>query len=368
MSGIRLEKICKSFPGSILAVNDLSMDIHDKELLVLAGPSGCGKSTLMRLIAGLEEPSDGNIYIDEQLSNHIEPTEMNIAIINQKFTLYPHMNVSGNLELGLRYRKLNGKQIKERVIDIARILDIGNLLNKNPKSLDIYERQRVAFAKAAVKFPKALLVEQLNNEYDENTKKRLYDEIVELYKKLQVTTVLAIDSEIMPIIGAGYRTAIMNRGLIEQIGIYDDLYNKPVNTFVAGYIGRGYTTFISVKVYENEQNIYLDTNTNKLILNREKAEILKRGNYIGKEIVLGLRPENISICDQLENMNVLEVEVVNIEAAEQETFLNLTCDNLNLFIRTSEASNYEVGDNIRVIINTKDALLFDKLTGQIIRE
>ena len=368
MSSIRLEKVCKTFPGSILAVNHLSMNIQDKELLVLTGPSGCGKSTLMRLIAGLEETSDGNIFIDEQLSNQIDPTERNIATINQKFTLYPHMNISGNLELGLRYRNLNGKEIKERVIDIARKLDIDNLLDKNPKSLDIFERQRVAFAKAAVKFPKALLVEQLNNGYNENTKKRLYDDIVELYKKLQVTTVLAIDSEVMPIISTGYRTAIMNKGLIEQIGVYDELYNKPVNKFVAGYIGRGYTTFISVKVYENEHNVYLDTDNKKLLLNKEKAEILKKGNYIDKEIVLALRSENMSIYDQSENMNILDTEIVNIEAAEQETILNLITDNFNLFVKTPRDLNYEIGDDVRVIINTSDVLLFNKLTGQIITE
>ncbi len=237
MSAIRLENVSKSFPGGVLAVNNVSVDIQNKQLVMLAGPSGCGKSTLLRLIAGLEEPSSGNIYIDEQLANLIDPTERNIAVVYQNHNLYPHMSIAANMEFGLKFRKLNAKHIKERISNTADVLEIAHLMGKYPADLDVFESQRVAFARALVKLPRVILIDRINTAYDEHTKKTLYDEIGTIQQKLQITTILAVDSDTIPV-RMGDRTIIMNKGSIEQIGTWDQLYNQPANTFVAGFMGR----------------------------------------------------------------------------------------------------------------------------------
>lgn len=238
MSSIRLQNISKSFPGNIIAVNNLSLEIYNEELLMLTGPSGCGKSTLLRLIAGLEDPDSGDIYINNQLANFIDPTERNIALINQNRIMYNQMSVYGNLEFGLKFRRLNGKHIKERIAQIAGILGIDGLLDKHPGELDVFEKQRVAFARAAVKLPRVILVDQVNANYDENVRKKLYEEVELLSEKLQITIVLAVDSNTAPV-NIGDRAVIMNKGSIEQVGTYEDLYKNPVNQFVAEFMGRG---------------------------------------------------------------------------------------------------------------------------------
>lgn len=237
MSGIRLERVFKNFPGSVAAVNNLSIEVFKKELLLLAGPSGCGKSTLLRLIAGLEEPSSGNVYIDDQLVNYIDPSERNIAIVYQNLNLNPHVSIAANLEFGLKFKKLNGKYIKERIKNISETLDITDLLKKFPSDLDIVEKQRVAFARAAVKLPRVFLVDRVSTDYGEHVNNKLFEEIEIIQKKLQVTTVLAVDCDAVPV-RIGDRIAVMNNGRIEQAGIYDELYNNPVNNYVAGFMGK----------------------------------------------------------------------------------------------------------------------------------
>ena len=238
MSSIRLKNISKSFPGNIVAVNNLSIEIHNGELLVLTGPSGCGKSTLLRLIAGLEDPDSGDIFINHQLATFIDPTERNIAIVNQNRIMYPHLSVYGNLEFGLKFRKLNSKHIRDRIGQVADQLDISDLLDKHSNDLNIFEKQRVAFARAAVKLPRVILVDQVSTVYDDSTRRTLYEEIALLHKKLQITTVLAIDGDTAPV-KMGDRTAIMNKGAVEQAETYERLYEDPVNQFVAEFMGRG---------------------------------------------------------------------------------------------------------------------------------
>jgi ABC-type sugar transport system ATPase subunit len=238
MPSIRLKNISKSFPSNIAALNNLSLEIYNGEMLVITGPSGCGKSTLLRLIAGLEDPDRGDVFINDQLATFIDPTERNIAIVNQNRIMYPNLSVYGNLEFGLKFRKLNSKHIRDRIGQIANQLEISDLLDKHSGDLNIFEKQRVAFARAAVKMPRVILVDQVSTAYDETTRKALYEEIALLHNKLHITTVLAIDSDTAPV-KMGDRTAIMNKGAVEQAGTYEKLYENPANQFVAEFMGRG---------------------------------------------------------------------------------------------------------------------------------
>lgn len=365
MSGVRLENVKKSFPGRVLAVNDVSMEIYKKELIVLSGPSGCGKSTLLRLIAGLEEPLSGNIYIDDQLANYTDPAERNIAIVYQNLSLYPHMSVSANLAVGLRFRKLNTRQIKDRITNISDILGISNLLDKYPSDLDAIERQYVAFARAAVKLPRVFLVDRVGTEYDEQTKKRLLEEIVAIHEKLQTTMVVAIDSTVSPA-WIGDRIAVMNNGRIEQIGTYEELYNHPLNMFVAGFMGRGHTSFISARVYQQGERIFLAVGKNNIELKEDKNQVLRSGCHIGNEVIIALRPEDILFEGQLDNAKVIEAKVETVEMMNNETYVNLVAEDIHFYVKTSGEMCFRREDNIRVAFDIDKILLLDKTTGQII--
>lgn len=365
MSGIRLENVSKSFPGGILAINDLSMEINNKELLVLTGPSDCGKSTLLRLIAGLEDPCRGNIYIDGQLVNYIDPTERNIAMVFQNLNLYPHMTIFQNMEFGPKFRKLNIKQVRENIVNIAEMLEISHLLDKYPNELDAFERQRVAFARAAVKHPRVYLVDRVSTRCSDKEKKRLYEEITAIHQKLRATVVVAIDSDVAPVC-MGDRTAVMNNGRIEQIGAYEELYNRPSNKFVAGFMGRGHTSFISARVCEEDENVYLNIGRNKIGLEPEKIKDLKEGQYINREVIIALRPEDISFDDRFQSGNAIEAKIETIEISKEESFLNLFAEGIHFCVKTSDYSKFKRGDSLRVAVDISKILLLDKDSGRAI--
>lgn len=365
MSGIILEKVSKVFPGGNQAVKDISIEVKHDELLVLTGPSNCGKSTLLRLIAGLDDITSGEIYVGGQLANYTDPIERNIAIVYQSLTLYPHMTVWGNIEFGLKFSRSKGKHLKENIKHITELLEITDLLQKYPGDLDIYQKQRVAFAKAAVKSPKVFLVDRTCTSCNDNTRKGLYEEIVDIWHKLKQTTIVAIDSDMVPVDTAG-RIAVMNNGNLEQIDTYNELYNLPCNKFIAGFMGKGKTSFINAKVTEECGSVVLKVGNNILELRADKHEAMKNGGYIGKEIIIALRPENIKLVEKPDDNRSIQATVDAVETIRGETFVNLVTEGTHFFVKSLDRLVCNRGEEITASVEINKVLLFDKYTEKLI--
>ncbi|MGE5328154.1 MAG: ABC transporter ATP-binding protein [Deltaproteobacteria bacterium] len=365
MPGIRLEQVSKVFPGGNQAVKDIMLEVKNEELLVLTGPSDCGKSTLLRLIAGLDELTSGEIYIDGQLANFTDPIERNIAVVYQNLTFYPYMNILGNIEFGLKFSQNKGRHIKENIKNICDLLQITDLLQKQPNQLDVFEKQRVAFAKAAVKSPKVFLVDRVCTDCDEDTKKGLYQEIVDIWNKLKKTTIVAIDSDMIPFDTVG-RIAVMNNGGIEQIDTYTNLYNMPCNKFVAGFVGKGRTSFINARIGEENGRTGLKIGKNILSLRNDKIDIIKNNGYLGKEIIIALRPEDIKVGEKSSNNECMHLKVDAAETIKGETFLHLTADEISFFVKSTGKLICSKGEEITASVDINKILFFDKDTEKLI--
>jgi len=365
MSGIRLEQVSKVFPGGNQAIKDISLEVKHDEILVLTGPSDCGKSTLLRVIAGLDDITSGEIYIDGQLANYTNPIERNIAIVYQSLNLYPHMTVWGNIEFGLKFSRNSSKHLKENIKHVTDLLEITDLLQRQSHQLDVFQKQRVAFAKAAVKLPKVFLVDRVCTDCDEDTKKGLYEEIINIWHKLKQTTIVAIDSDMVPVDTVG-RIAVMNNGRIEQVDTYTNLYNAPRNKFVAGFVGKGKTSFINARVYEEKGIVVLKIGENVLKLRTDKVETISNGGYIGKEIIIALRPEDIKIGEKLDNNECINAKVDAIETIKGETFIHLATDGIHFFVKSPDKIICSRGEEITASVDTNKILFFDKDTEKLI--
>lgn len=365
MSGIILEQVSKVFPGGNQAVKDLSLEVKNDELLLLTGPSDCGKSTLLRLIAGLDDITSGEIYINGQLANYTDPIERNIALVYQNLNLYPRMTVWGNIEFGLKFNKNKGKNLKENILHVAELLEISDLLKKESWELNIFQKQRVSFAKAAVKAPEIFLVDRVCTDCDEDTKGGLYEEIVSIWHKLKKTTIVAIDSNMVPVDTVG-RIAVMNNGKIEQADTYSNLYSAPFNKFVAGFVGKGKTSFIRARVSEKDGAIVLNIGKNALNIRGDKIETIRNGGYIGKEIIIALRPEDIKVGGRLESSGSINAKVDAVETIKGDTFIQLATDGISFFVRTFDKLICRTGEEITASVDTNKILLFNKDTEKLI--
>jgi len=365
MSGIRLERVSKVFPGGNQAVKDISLEVKHDELLVLTGPSNCGKSTLLRLIAGLDDITTGEIFVDGQLANYTDPIERNIAIVYQDLTLYPNMTVWGNIEFGLKFSKNKSKHLKENIKHVTEMLEINDLLQKLPQHLDIYQKQRVAFAKAAVKSPKVFLIDRVCTSCDDDTKIGLYEEIISLWNKLKKTTIVAIDSNMIPVDTMG-RIAVMNNGSIEQIDTYSNIYNVPCNKFVAGFVGKGKTSFINAKVCKDNEMVVLKIGNNLLSLRADKLESITNNGYIGRDIIIALRPEDIILGKNINDKGCIHAKVDAVETMKGETFIHMVTEGISFFVKSSEKLVCGRGEEITASVDTNKILLFDKDTEKLI--
>src|SRR5687768_8211612 len=289
MAGVTLDHVSKIF-GEVRAVNDLTIQIHDKEFLVLVGPSGCGKSTGLRLIAGLEEITAGDIYIGDRRVNDVAPKDRDIAMVFQSYALYPHMTVYDNLAFGLKLRRTPKAEIDRRVKEAAEILGLQNLLARKPKQLSGGQRQRVALGRAIVREPQVFLMDEPLSNLDAKLRVQTRAELIKLHQRLQ-TTVIYVTHDQVEAMTMGSRIAVMRDGILQQLETPQTLYDKPANMFVAGFIGSPAMNFFDGKCTGTPDAMYIDGGTFKLRVPPDKAEKLVR--YIGKDIVFGIRPEDI---------------------------------------------------------------------------
>ena len=374
MASLSLRNVYKRYPGGVTAVSDFNLEIKDKEFIILVGPSGCGKSTTLRMIAGLEEISDGEIYIGDKLVNDVAPKDRDIAMVFQNYALYPHMTVFDNMAFGLKLRKTPKDEIKRRVEEAARILDISHLLERKPKALSGGQRQRVALGRAIVREPKVFLLDEPLSNLDAKLRAQMRTEISKLHQRLG-TTFIYVTHDQTEAMTMGTRIVVMKSGLIQQVDTPNNLYLYPCNLFVAGFIGSPQMNFIESKLLK-EGDDYLvefgseDTKTRagvkykiKLPASKNKDNCLEA--YAGKEVIMGIRPENVHNEEDLiaiHNDGLVEADVEVTELMGAETYLYMNCEGQSINARVSPTNTARPGDKITIAFETAKIHLFDKDT------
>ena len=371
MASVTLKNVYKIYSGGVTAVTDFCLDIEDKEFIILVGPSGCGKSTTLRMIAGLEEISKGELYIGDQLANDVAPKDRDIAMVFQNYALYPHMTVYDNMAFGLKLRKTPKDEIKRRVEEAARILDISHLLDRKPKALSGGQRQRVALGRAMVRSPSVFLLDEPLSNLDAKLRTQMRSQIALLHKRLE-TTFIYVTHDQTEAMTLADRIVIMSStknpdgsgtiGRIEQIGTPQELYNEPANKFVAGFIGSPAMNFFNVKV---DGNRITNSEGLDIAISEGQAKILKETGYQGKEVIFGIRPEDVSsrpiVQEVYPDANV-DAEVVVSELLGAETMLYLKLGETEFAARVDARDFHNPGEKVNLTFNVAKGHFFDAET------
>ncbi len=363
MASVTLKGIYKIYAGGVTAVSDFNLDIEDKEFIVLVGPSGCGKSTTLRMVAGLEEISEGELYIGDKLVNDVAPKDRDIAMVFQNYALYPHMTVYDNMAFGLKLRKTPKTEIDRRVKEAAKILDIEHLLGRKPKALSGGQRQRVALGRAIVREPKVFLMDEPLSNLDAKLRVQMRTEITKLHQRLQ-TTFIYVTHDQTEAMTMGSRIVVMKDGFIQQVDTPQNLYDFPCNLFVAGFIGTPQMNFFNVKLVKEGDGVFATFGSNKIKVPAGKLAKFNSDSYIGKEVIMGIRPENIHDEEMfLSNApdTTIDVNVEIVELMGSETYLYLKTDGKdnNIIARVDPRSTARNGDKIRVAFDANRLHFFD---------
>jgi len=363
MATVELKSITKVYEGNVQAVKNANITVQDQEFVVLVGPSGCGKTTTLRMIAGLEDITGGELYIDGKLVNDVPPKDRDIAMVFQNYALYPHMTVYDNMAFGLKIRKFQKEEIKNRVDEAARILDIEELLDRKPKALSGGQRQRVAVGRAIVRKPKVFLFDEPLSNLDAKLRVQMRAEISGLHHRLQATMVYVTHDQVEAMT-MGDKIVVMRDGVIQQIGGPLGLYNNPVNRFVAGFIGSPPMNFMSVKVTEEGGKMLIDEGNFKLHVDSSVADDLKA--YVGKEVVFGVRPEDLRYDSDAKDGECIKTNVQVIEPLGAEIHVYVDTGSHVIIARTPPTVHFEVGDEARFVPSWERVRFFDVESEQAI--
>ena len=373
MSEIALRNVCKQFDSEHYGVKDFNLDIHDKEFVIFVGPSGCGKSTTLRIIAGLEEITDGELWIDGELSNYLEPKERGMSMVFQNYALYPNMTVYGNMAYALKIRKLPKDEIDRKVHEVAKILEIEQLLDRKPAALSGGQKQRVAIGSAIIRKPKAFLMDEPLSNLDAKLRAQMRVELVKLHKQLD-TTIIYVTHDQTEAMTLGTKIVVMKDGLIQQVGAPQSIYDNPVNLFVAGFLGSPSMNFFrcTVKAEENNRTalllddaktvkkVYLDGTRGKQIADR----------YNGRHVLLGIRPEDIYELYEAKKLGIendsvdVNEPVVNREMLGAEVILYFDEQGKTLAVRLSPENQTQVGEKVSLYFDMEKAHVFDPETEE----
>ena len=373
MSEIALRNVCKQFDSEHYGVKDFNLDIHDKEFVIFVGPSGCGKSTTLRIIAGLEEITDGELWIDGELSNYLEPKERGMSMVFQNYALYPNMTVYGNMAYALKIRKMPKDEIDKKVHEVAKILEIEQLLDRKPAALSGGQKQRVAIGSAIIRKPKAFLMDEPLSNLDVKLRAQMRVELVKLHKQLD-TTIIYVTHDQTEAMTLGTKIVVMKDGLIQQVGAPQSIYDNPVNLFVAGFLGSPSMNFFQCTVKAEENNrtalllddaktvkkVYLDGTRGKQIADR----------YNGRHVILGIRPEDIYELEEAKKLGIendsvdVDEPVVNREMLGAEVILYFDEQGKTLAVRLNPENQTKVGEKVSLYFDMDKAHVFDPETEE----
>jgi multiple sugar transport system ATP-binding protein len=363
MAGIQLKHIYKHYSDTVTAVKDFNLDIEDKEFIVFVGPSGCGKSTTLRMVAGLEEISEGELFIGDRKVNDVAPKDRDIAMVFQNYALYPHMNVFDNMAFGLKLRKFKKDDIKQRVDDAAKILGIENLLDRKPKELSGGQRQRVALGRAIVREPQVFLMDEPLSNLDAKLRVQMRAEITKLHQRLQ-TTVIYVTHDQTEAMTMADRIVVMKDGIIMQVGAPKELYDFPDNVFVGGFIGSPAMNFFNGKL---ESGKFIAANQ-ELEIPEGKMKILK--DYVGKEVTLGIRPEDIHdepVFIESSPGSVIDAYIDVAELMGAETYLYSKLGDNDFVARVDSRTDIKNSQTIKLALDMNKVHFFDVETEQRIK-
>ena len=361
MASLSLKNIHKAYDNGFVAVRDFNLEIEDKEFIIFVGPSGCGKSTTLRMIAGLEDITSGELWIGDRLVNDVEPKDRDIAMVFQNYALYPHMSVYDNIAFSLKIKKVPKEEIDRLVHEAAQILDIEHLLDRKPKALSGGQRQRVAMGRAIVRSPKVFLMDEPLSNLDAKLRVQMRLEISKLHQRLQ-STIIYVTHDQTEAMTLGTRIVVMKDGIIQQVDSPETLYNQPNNMFVAGFIGSPQMNFIDATVAVEGGSAVLKFGDFKVVLPEAKSKKVIDGGYEGKTVVLGIRPEDI--YEDVANYadSTIETDVTGYELLGAEVLLYYTVAGANMTAKVSSATEARYGDHIKLALDPNKVHVFDKET------
>jgi multiple sugar transport system ATP-binding protein len=364
MASVTLDRVTKRF-GEVTAVRDVSIEIKDKEFLVLVGPSGCGKSTTLRMIAGLEEITEGSVYIGDRLVNDVAPKDRDIAMVFQSYALYPHMSVYDNLAFGLKLRRTPKKEIDRRVHDAAELLNLSDLLNRKPKQLSGGQRQRVALGRAIVREPKVFLMDEPLSNLDAKLRVHMRAELIRLHQRLQ-TTVIYVTHDQVEAMTMGTRIAVLRDGMLQQIDAPQILYDHPTNMFVAGFIGSPSMNFVDATLEGTPDNMTVNAGSFQVPVPATHAP--KLASVLGKECFFGIRPEDMYepkyAPPEVEQNARMRARVDVTEPLGAEIYLYLLAGEKQLIARVDPRTRAEVGDEVEMVLDMSKMHIFDRQTQE----
>jgi len=364
MAEVLLKHICKIYDGGVKAVNDVNIEIKDKEFVVLVGPSGCGKSTTLRMVAGLEDISSGELLIDGKIVNDVPPKDRDIAMVFQNYALYPHMTVYDNMAFGLKIRKFPKEEIDARVREAAKILDIEELLDRKPKALSGGQRQRVAVGRAIVRKPKVFLFDEPLSNLDAKLRVQMRAEISGLHHRLQATMIYVTHDQVEALTMAD-KIVVMKLGVIQQIGGPLELYNNPDNKFVAGFIGSPPMNFMVCDVMKEDEDIYVHEGDFRLKVTPKQAKLLK--DYVGKQVTFGIRPEDVVYEKKSVDGQTIDGKISVVEPLGSETHVFVATAKNQITGKIDPNVTVKVGESVSLAPNMEKAKFFDLQTELAIR-
>ncbi len=368
MASLTLNNICKVYPNGFEAVKNFNLEIADQEFIIFVGPSGCGKSTTLRMIAGLEDITSGELKIGDRVVNDVEPKDRDIAMVFQNYALYPHMSVYDNMAFGLKLRKVPKDQIDKMVKEAAKILDLTPLLDRKPKALSGGQRQRVAMGRAIVRNPKVFLMDEPLSNLDAKLRVQMRIEIAKLHQRLG-TTIIYVTHDQTEAMTLGTRIVVMKDGVIQQVDTPQNLYDKPCNLFVAGFMGSPQMNFLDAFVKVSGDTAYLEIAGHSIPLSAAKSKKLIAGDYDGKMVTFGIRPEDVYDVDTYPDASpqcVFESSVKVYELLGAEVYLYFDLEDFPITARVDSRTNARPGDIIKYTFDLEKIHVFDKDTEQVI--